>query len=306
MIRLSYWILPIISGTVWLGTLLGLLLHWIVGTNRTFYPSMSEDQYIAYISDVGASELKPLFVTGCVITSVFLDAGFLADRWLRHKGRLVPNISLTEKVLSALTVFFALVGTAGLILLSVFDTLHYSMLHRIFLALFMGGYALSAVFICWEYQRLGQNREHRILRVSFWIKLAFVITEVLLSVGFGVALRTRNQNSGAVLEWVIAFIFTLYIFSFFVDLYPAVYTGRRGVGAHRRHGPSDAFRTKGMPETTHQSSSSMSQRRPIDEESGRPDSLPMRNGGGNGEYRTAARTYENGTAPMPRPPPQDF
>lgn len=305
MIRLSYWILPIISGTVWLGMLLGLLLHWIVGTNRMTYPSMSADQYIAYISDVGASELKPLFVTGCVITSVFLDASFLADRWLRHKGRLVPNTSLTEKVLSALTVFFALVGTVGLILLSVFDTLHYPMVHRIFLAVFMGGYALSAVFICWEYQRLGQNREHRILRVSFWIKLAFVITEVGLSAGFGVALR-RNQNSGAVLEWVIAFIFTLYIFSFLIDLYPAVYTGRRGVGARRRHGASDAFRTNGMPETTHQPSSSMSQRRMIDEENGRTDSFPMRNGGGNVEYRTAAQTYENGTAPMPRPPPQDF
>lgn len=303
MIRLSYWVLPIISGTVWLGTLLGLLLHWIIGTNQMFYPSMSPGQRIAYISDVGASQLKPLFITGCVITTVFLDAGFLADRWLRHKGRLVPNTSVTEKVLSALTVFFAFIGTAGLILLSIFDTLRWEMLHRIFLTLFMGGYALSAVFICWEYQRLGKNREHRILRVSFWIKLAFVITEVLLSVGFGVALTTRNQNSGAILEWVIAFIFTFYIFSFLVDLYPAIYTGRRGIGAHRQRGASDAFRTKGMPGITHQSSSSMSQRRPLDEENGRPDSFPMRSAGGNGEY---GRSYANGTAPMPRPPPQNF
>lgn len=27
MLRLSYWVFPIISGLVWLGTLLGLLLH---------------------------------------------------------------------------------------------------------------------------------------------------------------------------------------------------------------------------------------------------------------------------------------
>lgn len=27
MLRLSYWVFPIIAGLVWLGTLLGLLLH---------------------------------------------------------------------------------------------------------------------------------------------------------------------------------------------------------------------------------------------------------------------------------------
>ena len=42
----------------------------------------------------------------------------------------------------------------------------------------MGGYVLSAVFICAEYQRLGVHfREQRILRVSFWVKLVFIIVE---------------------------------------------------------------------------------------------------------------------------------
>ena len=40
---------------------------------------------------------------------------------------------------------------------------------------------------------------------------------------------TANYNTGAALEWAIGFIFSLYVFSFYVDLYPAVYTknGRR-------------------------------------------------------------------------------
>jgi hypothetical protein len=116
---------------------------------------MQGDQTIAYISDVGASELKPLFVAGCIITTIFLDLSFGSDRWLRHKGRLVPNTSRGEKILSALTIVFAMIGTVGLTFLSGFDTAHYPKLHDIFLLLFIGGYLISAIFICWEYQRLG-------------------------------------------------------------------------------------------------------------------------------------------------------
>lgn len=173
MLRLSYWVctfilslisqthtaqvFPIISGFMWLGTLLGLLIFWCVDEHRAHYASMDPRQTIAYISDVGATRLKPLFITGCVITTIFLDISFLSDRWLRHRGRLVPETTKGQKVLSALTIFWALVGTAGLILLSIFDTLRHPKLHDIFLLLFMGGYVLSAIFICWEYQRLGRR-----------------------------------------------------------------------------------------------------------------------------------------------------
>lgn len=46
------------------------------------------------------------------------------------------------------------------------------------------GYVVSAIFICIEYQRLGiKYRQHRILRMSFWVKLAFIIIEVALAIG---------------------------------------------------------------------------------------------------------------------------
>jgi hypothetical protein len=139
---------------------------------RPYYASYSDDQTIAYISDIGAQGLKPLFITcGTVVCSsplnchdsktnilqmaVFLDLSFVSERWLRHKGRLAKNKTGTEKVLTILSFFFAAVGSAGIILLSIFDTLNHPSLHRIFLLLFIAGYLLSAIFICWEYQRLG-------------------------------------------------------------------------------------------------------------------------------------------------------
>ena len=98
---------------------------------------------------------------------------------------------------------------------------------------------MSAIFICTEYQRLGiKYREHITLRVSFWYKLLFILVEIALAVPFGVFETTdKHINVGAVLEWVIALIFTGYIFSFMVDLIPAVrnhhmqshYTERKSV-----------------------------------------------------------------------------
>lgn len=220
--------LPVVSGIVWLGMLLAMLLYWIYQTDRRIYPSMTNNQSIAYISDVGAFELKPLFIAGCAVTAVFFDLSFLADRWLRHRGRLVPNQTRTENVLMGLTIAFALVGTVGLVCLSVFDTARHNQLHRLFLLLFIVGYLLSAIFVCWEYQRLGiRNRDHSILAMSFWVKLVFIFVEFALAVAFAVNMMLRNSNPAAILEWVVAFVFSFYIFSFVMDLWPAINTKPR-------------------------------------------------------------------------------
>ncbi|VUC29433.1 unnamed protein product [Clonostachys rosea] len=227
---ISYWVFPIISGLVWLGMLLGMLLSWIIDDNSRHLDTMSERATIAYISNIGADRLQPLFITGCVLTAVFLDAAFIAERWLRHNGRLVPNSSMGEKALSILSLVFATVGTVGLICLSIFKTGTYGRLHWVFLALFIIGYLISAIFLCWEYQRLqSKNRDYPELRLSFWIKLAFIIVELALLIAFGACSRTRNTNAAAVLEWTISFIFSFYVFSFAIDLWPAIET------KHHRH-----------------------------------------------------------------------
>ena len=221
---LSYWVLPIISAAMWLATLLALFIRWEV-EGHPHLPSMQAGQNIAYISDTGAYGLKPLFITGSVIMTVFLILGFLAERWLRHTGRLASNTSVTQKVLSILSIIAAIAGAAGLILLSIFDVHRHKKLHDSFLVLFIAGYVVSAIFICAEYQRLGIHyRQHKIIRMSFWVKLLFILLEVALAVAFGVCSRGSRRNVAAVLEWLIAVIFTGYILSFFLDLLPSVRT----------------------------------------------------------------------------------
>lgn len=236
---ISFWIFPVISAVMWI-VMLGVMLGVWRAQGSPDYPSMEPGQRIAYISDVGAQGLKPLFITGSVITVVFLDLSFLAERWLRHAGQLVPNKGILDKACAIGSILFSIAGAAGLILLSIFDTYRHSRLHGGFLAMFLVAYLVSAILICIEYLRIGifYRSQHRVLLASFIIKAIFVVTEIALAIGFGICgwHQPHRRNAAAVLEWVIALVFTFYVLSFVIDLLPSVRTrnhipqGEKGMG----------------------------------------------------------------------------
>ncbi|KAJ5085665.1 hypothetical protein N7532_010436 [Penicillium argentinense] len=227
---ISFWVFPLISACMWVAMLIAMLVTW-AREGEPHYQSMEDGQTIAYISDVGAQGLKPLFVAGSAVTVVFLDLALISERWLRHAGQLAPNRGLFDKICAVASIFFAIAGALGLILLSVFDTVRHPMMHDGFLVMFLVGYVISAILICAEYLWIGifYRSQHRILLASFIIKLGFIIIEVGLAIGFGACMNSNNKakkNPGAILEWVIAFVFTGYVLSFVVDLLPSVRTRR--------------------------------------------------------------------------------
>ncbi|KAF7574823.1 FK506 suppressor Sfk1 [Pyrenophora tritici-repentis] len=186
---------------------------------------MSQGQTIPYISDIGADYLKAMFIAMSAVTVVTFDFAFISERWLRHSAKLAPNTSHWQKIYSICATVAAIIGAAGLILLTIFDCKNHNRLHNIFLAVFIIAYIISAIFICWEYQRLGIHyREHSVLRISFWIKLFFIITEICLAVSFAVCSKKHLYNTAAILEWIVSFIYCLYVFSFFIDFLPATRT----------------------------------------------------------------------------------
>lgn len=56
-----------------------------------------------------------------------------------------------------------------------------------------------------------------------------------LAIAFGVCNFKKASNAAAVLEWAVAFIFTFYILSFYVDLFPAVRTRHAGGAGFKSH-----------------------------------------------------------------------
>lgn len=203
--------------------LLGMLLWWTVDKNSEHLTPMTQKQHIAYISDIGAHELQPLFIAAGTVTVVTFNLAFIAERWLRHRGRLVRNDSNAQKWLSVCSIIAAVIGGIGLIILTCLNDVKHHTAHDTCLVIFIGGYIISAIFICAEYQRLGiHHREYRHLRISFWIKLAFIFVELGLAIAFGVLGDRDHYNSAAVVEWTIAFIYTFYVWSFAIDFLPVI------------------------------------------------------------------------------------
>ncbi|KAG2017753.1 hypothetical protein CC2G_007236 [Coprinopsis cinerea AmutBmut pab1-1] len=123
-----------------------------------------------------------------------------------------------EKVLNTLACLGALLGACGLILLAVFDTKRYESAHRAFLLVFMVGVALSAIFTIVEYRWISKDYSLiKSLRAAYWAKFILVTILIALAIAFAVTLFVAN-DAGAVLEWLIAFLFTFYILTYWYDL----------------------------------------------------------------------------------------
>jgi hypothetical protein len=99
----------------------------------------------SYISDVAATYLKPLFIAMGTASVVLFTFGFVTERWLRHRGRLAHNTSWAQKILSICAIITGIAGAVGLILVTVFDTIHHKRLHNGFLVLFM--YVLHLLYL---------------------------------------------------------------------------------------------------------------------------------------------------------------
>ena len=99
----------------------------------------------SYISDVGATSLKTLFIAMGTASVVLFTFGFVSERWLRHRGRLAHNTSWAQKILSICAIITGVAGAVGLILVTVFDTVHHRHLHDGFLILFM--YVLHFIYL---------------------------------------------------------------------------------------------------------------------------------------------------------------
>lgn len=143
-------------------------------------------------------------------------------------------------MLSALAIAFGVLGGAGLILLSIFDTKRHMKLHRGFLLLFVAGVAFSAICSVCEFYLLQRalrrgttsgvrtgmttcsprpsSRATSRTHTLFLLKASFTVVLIVLAIAFGSLLITgRNQNAAAILEWTIAFGFTLYLLTFYFD-----------------------------------------------------------------------------------------
>jgi hypothetical protein len=171
----------------------------------------------AVISDLGAQELKPLFVIGCIIAA----CTFLATLVIIHRRRTIapvdssPTIEITvvaedqqkeaiveipkpstrgHTVSSWVALVFTSIALISLILLAGFDCLRYPWLHSVFLMTFgiplfigaIGGVSLIGL-------QMASYPECTWLRKALWMKAVSGLLVFVMTIAFAVRMATAER-----------------------------------------------------------------------------------------------------------------
>lgn len=236
--------LPIGAAVVWFITLFILLIYWLA-VGRPRYSS--QEGAVAFISDVGAQVLKPLFVVGCVLTSLFFLGTLLVVHLIHaitYPGRIQASDAVSpgesasrspphlphrttrlQTVTSVITIVFTLLTSLSLILLSGFDTLQYRGTHQRFLAIFALSLFIGVIAsVVLSGQLFFAHRHIKWLKTSFVLKLSTALVLISVGVAFVSRLATTERgvdigyNQAGILEWTLGLIFVFYVLTFWYDL----------------------------------------------------------------------------------------
>jgi Frag1/DRAM/Sfk1 family len=221
---LHHWGLPIVACATWWGMLIALLVCWSL-QGFPVYSWMEPNKHhqtILYISDIAATNLQPIFISCASAQALFFMLTLIAERYLRHAGRLLPNWKRKEKLLAGFAIGFGFIGQLGIIFVSTFNTHSFPEVHVAFLCVFIVFLGLSAICTGCELYILDKAYvTYKSFKISYIFKAIWWIISLGLAIAFAVCSRHHQPNAAAVCEWTLSFLYGFYLLSFVYDLWPA-------------------------------------------------------------------------------------
>ncbi|CAR28317.1 hypothetical protein ZYGR_0R00510 [Zygosaccharomyces rouxii] len=190
-----FFLLPIIAFIPWWGMLIAMLACW-AGQGHPVYHFMDPEQHTVYISDVGATNLNPLFISCAgwqglfyvltIACEFFQRSGYwpfklrsnyrtAADEGhefdptydsmkneyssmvLSSKFLMPPWYSVLERNLIFASFAAGLVGELGILFCSIFTTSKYPSVHTTMVSIFVGFMCVSIVCNIGEYLSMGKH-----------------------------------------------------------------------------------------------------------------------------------------------------
>ncbi|KAE8540143.1 hypothetical protein D1P53_004081 [Cryptococcus gattii VGV] len=242
-----YVLFPIAAALTWLGGILALLGLWVVAGKPRY---RRNEASVVFISNVGATH-QALFIAICCTVAAFYIASMFAERWLRHVDRLPTNIRRRELIFDWLAIFWCVVGSVGLILLSCFNAFTHGTGHWTMTVVFIVGWCLHQ-----------EHPDRKSLRRNSVIKLIIVLLAIVLAICFGATYGVchgdsfatnghsadtcnRITSAAAAFEWAVAFVLTFYFLTIAADLWPAGKSSPRYMRSlaqwQERHGEGHDF-----------------------------------------------------------------
>lgn len=205
--------------------LIAMLACWSI-QGHPIYWFINPKMFPIYISDIGATNLQPLFISCSGWQGLFYVITLIVEYYLRRSGKLQYWFKKNERNLAITAIGFAIIGELGILFVSIFNTVLYDNVHHAMLAVFLVCVAISIALQSLEYLLMGIHYKkihvnHKIFNkfmISFILKTFFVITAIIFAICFG---AISNPSIGACFEWTLAFWYMIIFLIFAWDLFPA-------------------------------------------------------------------------------------
>lgn len=234
-----YYLLPIFTFAAWTTAIVGLLGLWVHDHYKQYQYG---EATIVFISDVGAAH-HAFFIVFCALTAFFYISTTFAERHLRHQRRIPGSIRKKQTILDICSVICAIIGSLGLLFLSIFDAFDYSRVHWSMTVVFIVFVALSVLFQTLQIFSLSHDHDGIIM-----LKVMAILKSIILGLAIAIAIAfaatygacdgnaypgnqrcDRIVSAAAVCEWTVAFVLDIFFLTYVVDLWPAHKRAQKGL-----------------------------------------------------------------------------
>lgn len=235
--KIHYYIIPLIAIVVWWGMLIALLAAWSI-QGRPIYAFMHGDfQNPVYISDVGATNLQPLFISCTGFQLIFFVGTLVMEYVLRTKQKLQPYVSKKQPTFAIISIVCATLGQLGILFVSIFNTVSF---HKVHLSM-VGVFIFFVFWACFfnflnsfifgnypdrlhpnhERVRFGTHRWANLYMLSFFFKLFWLAAALAFAILFGYYMKIGKDSRSAIFEWTISFWYGFLLVLWSIDLFPS-------------------------------------------------------------------------------------
>lgn len=235
--KVHYYIIPVLALIVWWGMLIAMLSAWSI-QGHPIYDFMGPlHQDPVYISDIGATNLQPLFISCAGFQAIFFVGTLVMEYILRTHGKLQPYVSTKQPIYAIVSIVCAVIGQLGILFVSIFNTKNFHHVHISMVGIFIAFCFFACLFNFFNSfifgnfpQRLhpshervifGPHRWSNLYMVSFFLKCFWLVAAATFAICFGAFMKSGNDSMSAIFEWTISFWYGLLLLLWAIDLFPS-------------------------------------------------------------------------------------
>lgn len=211
VIKILVVIMSITASVIWGATVTTLFIRW--GLSE-FVRYDSDAGEVEYISNVAAI-YKLGSILGAAVTGIsyFLTLNFAKLYFDFEKRRPL------KRVASFMMIFFGFISSLSLLLLAIFDSIHYVAVHYTFAGLFIVFTLLTGlVYVVYRFNGDQFNLAVGVCILLIGMIIPLVITFVVCATIGERANRSNLKSVAASIEWAIAILFIVYFSLFSMDI----------------------------------------------------------------------------------------